>query len=323
MYDLSVVIPCYNAGRYLEACLKSLQGQELTNTEFIFVDDGSTDGSDALLDEFAESDRRARVLHLENGGVSRARNIAIDMARGRYLAFVDADDALEPGALSRLLALADAQQADIVSADHAVVMDGGARREVRLGAPDEDPVEVVGRIVSMHPIYNNLWNKLYARELFEGGLRLDESVRIGEDALLNLQLYLHARRVMHITEHTYVYRVHAYSAMANLGQYSQAHQPMLRGMNAILQKEGVKELYFRDFLQSCVWVDEKETGIRDCMKRFNAQIRPLVLDGVEAARIPQKDERLYRIVRGGRFRQYYMLLRVREKITKKKWGIRR
>ena len=59
------------------------------------------------------------------------------------------------------------------------------------------------------------------------------------------------------------------------------------------------------------------------MKRFNAQIRPLVLDGVEAARIPQKDERLYRIVRGGRFPQYYMLLRVREKITKKKWGIRR
>ena len=68
----------------------------------------------------------------------------------------------------------------------------------------------------MHRIYNNLWNKLYVRELFEDGLRLDESVHIGEDALLNLQLYLRAKNIVHISDHTYVYRVHSSSAMAKV-----------------------------------------------------------------------------------------------------------
>ena len=145
----------------------------------------------------------------------------------------------------------------------------------------------------------------------------------GEDALLNLQLYLHAKSVVHIPDHTYVYRVHERSAMANIGMYSQAHQPMLHSMSAILTREGVKEFYFRDFLQSCVWVDEKETGIFACMKRFNAHIRPLVLDGVQEERIPQWDLRVYRAVVKGWFPQLYILLRVREKLTKRKWGIRR
>lgn len=92
--------------------------------------------------------------------------------------------------------------------------------------------------------------------------------------------------------------------MANMGLYSQAHQPMLQSMSAILLREGVKELYFRDFLQSCVWVDEKETGIMACMKRFNAYIRPLVLDGVQEDRVPQWDLRIYRAVVKGIFRRY-------------------
>ena len=161
------------------------------------------------------------------------------------------------------------------------------------------------------------------RELFEDGLRLDESVHIGEDALLNLQLYLRAKNIAHISAHTYVYRVHSSSAMANMGLYSQAHQPMLQSMSAILLREGVKELYFRDFLQSCVWVDEKETGIMACMKRFNAYIRPLVLDGVQEDRVPQWDLRIYRAVVKGYFPQIYILLRIREKLTGRKWGIRR
>ena len=77
--------------------------------------------------------------------------------------------------------------------------------------------------------------------------------------------------------------------MSSVGGYSEAHQPMLRSMSGILLSEGVKELYFRDFLQSCVWVDEKEQGIRACMRVFNEKIRPLVLAGVNGARIPQKD----------------------------------
>ena len=175
----------------------------------------------------------------------------------------------------------------------------------------------------MHRIYNNIWNKLYVRELFADGLALDESVRIGEDALLNLQLYLRAKRVSHIADCTYVYRVHKHSVMANVSGHGAAHQPMLCSMNRILCGEGIKELYFRDYLQSCIWIDEKEKGIRACMGTFNESIRPLVLDGIDETRIPKKDRRLYEFVKNGYFPKYYIFRRAQEKITGKRWGIRR
>lgn len=322
--DISVIVPCYNANRYLNICLESLKAQRVPNIEMIFIDDGSTDSTGAILDAFARAESRARVVHVRNEGVSAARNRGISMATGRYIAFMDADDVLEENALSILYQAAVKSGAQITSANHTLFdVERGCRVPVEIEPVVPQPSEIVREIIHMHHIYNNLWNKLYVRELFEDGLRLDESVHIGEDALLNLQLYLRAKNIAHISDHTYVYRVHSSSAMANMGLYSQAHQPMLQSMSAILLREGVKELYFRDFLQSCVWVDEKETGIMACMKRFNAYIRPLVLDGVQEDRVPQWDLRIYRAVVKGYFPQIYILLRIREKLTGRKWGIRR
>ena len=322
--DISVIVPCYNADRYLSVCLESLRAQRSPEIEFIFIDDGSTDATGALLDSFAGREPRARVLHIKNAGVSAARNLGLGRAQGRYIAFVDADDALEEEGLSRLHQFALRSGAQIVSANHTLFdMNQNRRVPVNIEPVVQQPLEIAREIIHMHRIYNNLWNKLYDRELFWGGLALDENVRIGEDALLNLQLYLRARHVEHLQESTYVYRVHRHSAMASINGYSQAHQPMLRSMNAILLREGVKELYFRDFLQSCVWIDEKEKGIRACMRAFNETIRPLVLDGVDSARVPQKDRRLCCLVAGGRFPLFYQAMRVREKLTGKRWGIRR
>ena len=214
--------------------------------------------------------------------------------------------------------------AQITSANHTLFdMEKNCRVPVKIEPVVPQASEIVREIIHMHRIYNNLWNKLYTRELFADGLKLDENVRIGEDALLNLQLYLHAKSVAHIPDHTYVYRVHESSAMANMGMYSQAHQPMLRSMSAILTREGVKEVYFRDFLQSCIWVDEKEKGIMACMRKFNADIRPLVMENIDPTKISERDRWVYKAVVGGYFPQAYILLRVREKLTRKKWGIRR
>lgn len=322
--EISVIVPCYNAVRYLNVCLESLRAQKEPLIEMIFIDDGSTDATGALLDEFARVEPRARVTHIANAGVSAARNLALSMARGRYIAFVDADDALEEGGLLKLYRAAVRSGAQITSADHTLFdMQSNQRVSVHIEPVPQLPLEIAREIIHMHRIYNNLWNKLYERELFDGGLRLDEGVRIGEDALLNLRLYLHVRRVEHLPETTYVYRVHRHSAMARIDGYSEAHQPMLRAMSGILLGEGVKELYFRDFLQSCVWIDEKEKGIAACMRTFDTRVRPLALDGIDASRIPQKDRRLYDLVVRGYFPLFYKAMRVREKLTGRRWGIRR
>lgn len=321
--DISVIVPCYNAQRYLNVCLESLHAQKDPEIEMILIDDGSTDATGEMLDAFAAAEPRARVIHIPNGGVSAARNRGLAMARGRYIAFMDADDALEKDSLSLLYQQAIETDAQIVSANHTLFdMEKSARVRVEVEPVTQQPMEIAREIIHMHRIYNNLWNKLYDRALFDG-LRLDESVRIGEDALMNLQLFLRARKVAHLDAYTYVYRVHSQSAMASVKGHSQAHQPMLRAMSTALCSAGVKELYFRDFLQSCVWIDEKERGIRACMKTFDARVRPLAMECIDEERIPQQDRRLYKLVKAGRFPAFYVCMRIREKLTGRRWGIRR
>lgn len=322
--DISIIVPCYNAQRYLNVCLESLRAQKEPSIEMIFIDDGSADETGMMLDRFAEVEPRAKVFHTENGGVSAARNRGLAMAKGRYIAFMDADDALEENSLFTLYQHAIRSGAQIISANHTIFdVETSKRIPVEIDPMQTKAADITAEIIHMHRVFNNIWNKLYACELFDGNARLDERVKIGEDALLNLLLYHRARRVLHIPERTYVYRVHNASAMASIHGYSRSHQPMLRGMNELMRKEAIKGKYFKDYLQSCVWINEKETGIMSCMRVFNREIRPLVLDGLEAENIPEQDRRLFCMVKKGYFPVFYILMRVREKMTGRKWGIRR
>lgn len=91
---ISVIVPVYNAEKYLRRCVGSILAQTFTDFELLLVDDGSTDASGAICDEYASADARVRVFHKPNGGVSSARNLGLDNARGEWIAFADADDYL-------------------------------------------------------------------------------------------------------------------------------------------------------------------------------------------------------------------------------------
>lgn len=93
---LSVIVPVYNVEKYLQECVDSILAQDVEDMEVILVDDGATDGSGKICNEYAEKDKRVTVIHKENGGVSTARNAGLDIARGKYITFVDSDDYLLP-----------------------------------------------------------------------------------------------------------------------------------------------------------------------------------------------------------------------------------
>lgn len=103
MEKLSVIVPVYNAEKYLDRCIQSIINQTYSNIELLLVDDGSKDSSAKICDDYALTDKRIRVFHKENGGVSSARNMGLDMATGYYVAFVDADDYLFPKAYESLI----------------------------------------------------------------------------------------------------------------------------------------------------------------------------------------------------------------------------
>jgi len=97
MTKLSVIVPVYNAEKYLEECVESILQQSFASIEILLINDGSRDSSGIMCDSFAKKDSRIRVFHKDNGGVSSARNLGLDNARGEWICFVDSDDWLEQG----------------------------------------------------------------------------------------------------------------------------------------------------------------------------------------------------------------------------------
>ena len=116
---VSVIIPAYNIEDYIGRCLDSVLSQTYKNLEILVVDDGSSDCTGEILDDYEKKDQRIRVIHKENGGVSSARNIGIEAATGDYIGFVDGDDLMEPEMYKTLVNLLKEENADIAHCGHA------------------------------------------------------------------------------------------------------------------------------------------------------------------------------------------------------------
>ena len=179
---VSIIVPVYNAERYLNRCIDSILSQTMTDFELILVDDGSKDNSGRICDEYAEKDARVRVFHKPNGGVSSARNLGLDNVTGNWITYVDADDRCSCKYLEHLLAKTD-EGTDLILS-YAVVCDSlGENAEVypeyRVDASNFERLFVDS---DMH-WHTSPWAKLYrASIIYENNLRFNEMMHIGEDA---------------------------------------------------------------------------------------------------------------------------------------------
>lgn len=210
--QVSVIVPVYGVEDCLPACLDSLAAQTLPDMEFILVDDGSPDGSGAICDAYAQRDPRFRVLHVENGGVGRARNAGLAVARGDYIGFADGDDLVEPDYYAVLVAAIEEAQADLAACNYCYLEDGATRERRCPMAPDRfvyQGDQAVGAFFT-GVITPEIWNKLYRRALIEG-LRFGDSI-VHEDALFNFEALLRSRVTVYRDTYGYWYRVRGDSA---------------------------------------------------------------------------------------------------------------
>lgn len=201
---VSVVVPVFNVAPYLVACVDSILAQSYSELEVILVNDGSTDDSSGICDEYVAADHRVRVLHQANGGLSDARNAGLRAARGRFVCFVDGDDWAERYMLECLVHAARTEHADVVIAGFDVDTvddDGELRSRVR-----RMPLPLAispGRAANapatpeLVDILGYAWNKLYSRELLEQSeLLFSRGISLVEDALFNAAVYLSATRIV-------------------------------------------------------------------------------------------------------------------------------
>lgn len=207
--SVSIVVPVYNAEKSIRRCIESILNQSCIDFELLVVDDGSRDRSGSICDEYAARDRRVRVFHKENGGVSAARNLALREAKGKYLQFLDSDDWITPDATRLLLRSAEENDADLVISDFYRVV--GERVSTK-GDIEEDHVltqEEYAAHMMENPAdfyYGVLWNKLYRRSIVEEHcLRMDEEISWCEDFLFNLEYIRYAKRFYALNVPLYYY----------------------------------------------------------------------------------------------------------------------
>ncbi|MDD6222460.1 MAG: glycosyltransferase family 2 protein [Lachnospiraceae bacterium] len=193
---VSIVVPVYKVEKYLDRCVKSLVNQTLKDIEIILVDDGSPDRCPELCDGFSRKDRRIRVVHKRNGGLSSARNAGIALASGKYIGFVDSDDDVEPDMYSKMVEAIAREKVDFVMSDYIRVMHDGRAYlkslEIASGRYDKEKIRtnvfpqlIMGENLEYGPLLS-VWHCLYdAKFLNINHLHFDEQVKWSEDNIFS------------------------------------------------------------------------------------------------------------------------------------------
>ena len=205
---LSVIVPVYNTERYLTTCLESILDQIYSNIEVIVVDDGSTDESGKICDEIAKRDSRVTVIHKDNAGLSSARNIGIQVASGKYIAFVDSDDYLRKDTLEKLINTALETNSDIVISNYYLYFHDGNDIKHLKHMPKKKTYsnnEVIN-LMLLNRIQGHVWNKLFKYSLLNKINFEFEKDRIIEDIFPIFKAVNSASKIVYIDEALYFYR---------------------------------------------------------------------------------------------------------------------
>lgn len=203
MCEISIIVPVYKVEKYLKKCVDSILAQTFTDFELILVDDGSPDDSGKICEEYAEKDARVRVLHKENGGLSSARNAGIEVAKGKYLGFIDSDDYIAEDMYELLYNTIIKEDADLSICGIYDVYEGKApivKPTIEKVVSAEEALLLIlqGNIISVHAV-----NKLYKRELFSS-IRYPEG-KYHEDSFIIVDLLNQCHKVAINSKQKYYY----------------------------------------------------------------------------------------------------------------------
>lgn len=209
---ISVIVPVYNAEKYLEECIQSICQQSYKNLEIILVNDGSSDSSGQICDQMAAQDHRIKVIHKENGGAGSAQNLALDQARGDYIAIVDADDIAKEEQLATLYQQLQAHDADLAIGNYYVYNEQDGHFYYYLQAKDLGielltPQQAIDRQLKWHlntSIFIVPWCKLAKRSLYDH-VRFPERRRF-YDEFTTHKLYLGCKKIVLVNDNLHIYR---------------------------------------------------------------------------------------------------------------------
>ena len=240
---ISIIVPVYNMETFLSKCLDSLKNQSYRNLEIILVNDGSTDGSGQICNQYAQEDSRFIVIHKKNGGVSSARNIGLQAAKGQYIGFVDPDDWVDPYMFEKLYRLIKEYKANISICGYYMEDEAGSLlNSYQPGAIQKlNRKEALNNVLIPNGIQGFVCNKLFSAALLKGQqpLRFDPSIHFGEDLLFCCEAFLRCETLAYDPQPHYHYIMHQNNATQP--QYSVKKLTLLNALNKIIDKLAEEE----------------------------------------------------------------------------------
>ena len=206
--DISVIIPIYNVEKYLRRCLDSVLRQENVTMEIILVDDGSTDSSGNICEEYVVSHTNIKCIHIENSGPSTAKNVGYDVATGNYVAFIDSDDEIKPEMFCTMLESGYKHNADIVCCNYIQIDEDGNISHTQYTGQEYTLTqdEALRAILIKDKIYSQCWTKIYKRETISlHHVRNTDGLKTEEDFIYNIQAFACSKTVCIVDKPLYIY----------------------------------------------------------------------------------------------------------------------
>lgn len=254
---VSVIVPVFNQEQYIEVCLNSIMSQSYHDVQIIVVDDGSTDSTGSIVDKLSEQDKRIEVFHIENGGVSSARNFALEKVKGEYIQFVDADDIILKNMTKTLVKTMEGKQADMVVCNYVkkfskvYILNDIIDKPTVYSAEDylintlKDPG---------HHYYGVVWNKLYKTEIIKKNcLFFDKLVTLGEDFIFNISYWKCCKKVAVVFKYLYIYNKMENSTLSN-----KRFKRISDCINELKNRKKIFEAYRNCFVKRADYEDLKD-----------------------------------------------------------------
>ncbi len=260
---ISIIVPIYNTEKYLHECLDSILNQSYINFEVLLINDGSTDSSGTICQEYVERDSRFRYFEKDNGGVASARNLGLERSEGTYITFIDSDDWVEFKYLEVLYTALKENDTDVaISTYKRFAQDGvfylrSYSREddefLNLGTRSRDSfLEILPRLGELDHSFYSISSKLIKRKII-GNLLFDEQVSYAEDLNFFFHLYLGVESVVYVRDYTYIYRTHDASTSQNVNELKALQElEIYKSMFQQIDRMGLPTFYYFKRMENVV-----------------------------------------------------------------------
>lgn len=294
---LSVIVPVYNVSSFLKRCLDSIALQNIEDMEVLIVDDGSTDNSSLIAQEFCKSDTRFRYIHKENGGLMSAWTLGVKESKGDYIGFVDSDDCIDPEMYTKMMGIASEYKADIVLCDYKIGENKNTNSlDIQSGFYSEEEFRNIKSLIfpveGRPMISNSRWSKIYKRNIILDNLKYTTSLsRTFEDRYIVPAAFMSAETFYYIKEPLYIYspdrpgcnsKKYKQNLLSDIHRFYGIQKQMLIDKGLFDEYESDWEKAFLNIIR--VYTQRNIIGVKEFNKRMESS-KMLLNDSITISRL--------------------------------------